>query len=170
MTDTVNTGQANSWLKLYTDNYYGRTPEAVELSKVLSTNYNGQKYVPWATMERFLYMQDPLANLYVSFDGDGPVGTQKWTIEQVNKNAGAVIETSSPFYSHMVRVTLTFMGKYFEEYYPVQDNKYGAPKIIDQNLVNRALQRAKAKIIARATGLGLALYEQLDLQFEKEAS
>ena len=52
------------------------------------------------------------------------------------------------------------------EYYPIQDNAYNAPKVIDANMFNKAVQRAKAKLISRITGLGFSLYEKGDLQFD----
>jgi len=70
----------------------------------------------------------------------------------------------------MVQVKVTFMGHSVAEVFPVQDKSYAAPKYVDQNLVNKALQRAATRAIARITGLGLSLYEGKDLQFEDEES
>jgi hypothetical protein len=71
-------------------------------------------------------------------------------------------------YAHFVKVKLIFMGKEFVEDYPIQDKDYSSARIYDQSLVNRALQRAKAKVAARGTGLGLRLYEGFDLQFDSK--
>ena len=79
------------------------------------------------------------------------------------------LKTSATCFAHFVVMKLVFLGKTFLEYYPIQDNEYKAPKVYEQNLVNRAIQRAKAKVIARGTGLGLSLYENGDLQFEEGA-
>ena len=62
------------------------------------------------------------------------------------------------------------MGKEFIEDYPIQDNAYEAVKAYDSNLINKALQRALAKVASRATGIGLKLYENKDLQFDEDTS
>jgi hypothetical protein len=54
----------------------------------------------------------------------------------------------------------------FVEDYPIQDKSYQAPKFVDSNDVNKSVQRAKAKIASRGTGLALKLYEGNDLQFD----
>jgi hypothetical protein len=54
----------------------------------------------------------------------------------------------------------------FIEDYPIQDKSYQAPKFVDSNDVNKAVQRAKAKVASRGTGLALKLYEGNDLQFD----
>ena len=68
--------------------------------------------------------------------------------------------------SHFVKVKLTFLGKTFIEEYPIQDQDYSALKVYNQNAVNKALKRALAKVASRATGIGLRLYENKDLQFD----
>ena len=85
---------------------------------------------------------------------------------------------------YFVKVTSTFMGKTMSEEYPVQDFSFepvsfkGRPHILssgktvqiamDANIVNKALQRATAKVLSELTGLGLSLYETGDLQFEDD--
>jgi hypothetical protein len=147
------------WLTMFEANYNGETPQAKELEQYIKKNYNGSTYIPWATMERMVYQQDPSADFRIE--------GLKTNHKALKTNDGERI-TEVEFFVHMVEVSLTFLGKVFTEMYPVQDNKYNAPKIIDANLVNKALQRAKAKVASRATGLGLKLYEGHDLQFEDD--
>lgn len=150
---------SKDWLAMFEANYNGETPQAKELEQYIKKNYNGSTYIPWATMERMVYQQDPEAEFIIQ-------GIE--TAENVLRTNDGEKETEVDFFVHMVSITLTFLGKVFQELYPVQDNKYNAPKIIDANLVNKAIQRAKAKIASRATGLGLKLYEGHDLQFEDD--
>lgn len=145
---------------MFEANYNGDTPQAKELEQYIKKNYNGSTYIPWATMERMVYQQDPSAEFRIE--------GLKTNHKALKTNDGEKI-TEVEFFVHMVEISLTFLGKVFTEMYPVQDNKYNAPKIIDANLVNKALQRAKAKVASRATGLGLKLYEGHDLQFEDDA-
>lgn len=160
------------WLKQYLDNYEGTSKEAKSLEDTIKTLFNGSKYLPWATMERVTYIQDPLAVFEIvrtkSDYGnvEDILHTSKRTLRTLNKTTEKTVETENSMFAHFVVVRLTFLGKTFEEVYPILGKKYDAPKFIDANLVNKALQRAKAKVASRATGLGLKLYEGLDLQFE----
>lgn len=150
---------SKDWLTMFEANYNGETPQAKELEQYIKKNYNGSTYIPWATMERMVYQQDPNAEFtFLGLDSDK---------QTIRTNDGEKV-TEVDFFVHSVTVGLTFLGKQFTELYPVQDTKYGAPKIIDANLVNKATQRAKAKVASRATGLGLKLYEGQDLQFEDD--
>lgn len=159
-----------SWKELFIANYEGETEEAKSLEPFLKNNYKGNTYIPWATMERLVYMQDEDAvfeNIPNEFGG--LVHTAQVVNYQKNIQKGEVVsETESTMFSHTVKVSLTFMGKTFVEDYPIQDTDYSAARVYNQNLVNKALQRAKAKVAARATGLGLKLYEGFDLQFDEE--
>lgn len=159
-----------SWKELFIANYEGKTEEAKSLEPFLKNNYKGNAYIPWATMERLVYMQDENAifeNIPNEFGG--LVHTSQVINYQKNIQKGEVVsETESTMFSHTVKVSLTFMGKTFVEDYPIQDTDYSAARVYNQNLVNKALQRAKAKVAARATGLGLKLYEGFDLQFDEE--
>lgn len=150
---------SKDWLTMFEANYNGDTPQAKELEQYIKKNYNGSTYIPWATMERMVYQQDPTAEFVIQ-------GLD--TTDNVLRTNDGEKVTEVDFFVHMVSVSLTFLGKEFVELYPVQDNKYNAPKLIDANLVNKALQRAKAKVASRATGLGLKLYEGHDLQFEDD--
>lgn len=150
---------SKDWLTMFEANYNGETPQAKELEQYIKKNYNGSTYIPWATMERMVYQQDPEAEFLIQ-------GIE--TADNVLRTNDGETETEVDFFVHMVSITLCFLGKVFHELYPVQDNKYNAPKVIDANLVNKAIQRAKAKISSRATGLGLKLYEGHDLQFEDD--
>ena len=156
------------WIETFKANYNGTSDEAKALEPYLKTTYKGDVYIPWATMERLVYMQDPEAKFTnILTDKGGLVHTDSVVNKQFNKQNDAIVsETESTMFSHFVKVCLVFMGKTFIEDYPIQDQDYSAARIFNQNLVNKALQRAKAKVAARATGLGLRLYEGLDLQYD----
>lgn len=163
----------DKWLKQYKENYSGKSPEAKEIEGFLKETYNGASYIPWATMERLTYMQDPNAEfktiLDEEFTGSKLVHTDYFVNENsVENNNGIVNKTSAMVMSHFVKVSCTFLGKTFIEEYPIQEQDYSAAKIYNQNLVNKALKRALAKVASRATGLGLKLYESKDLQFDEK--
>ena len=163
----------DKWLKQYKENYNGKSEEAKEIANFLKETYNGASYIPWATMERLTYMQDPNAEfktiLDEEFTGSKLVHTDYFVNENSTENKdGIVNKTSAMVVSHFVKVSCTFMGKTFIEEYPIQEQDYSAAKIYNQNLVNKALQRALAKVASRATGIGLKLYENKDLQFEEK--
>lgn len=162
----------DKWLKQYKDNYNGKSEEAKEIADFVKETYNGASYIPWATMERLTYMQDPNAEFKTieneELDGNKLVHTDYFVNENSTENKdGIVNKTSAMVMSHFVKVSCTFMGKTFIEEYPIQEQDYSAAKIYNQNLVNKALKRALAKVASRATGLGLKLYENKDLQFDE---
>lgn len=156
------------WKQVFTENYEGRSEEAKALQPFLKENYKGDVYIPWAVIERLTYMSDPDAKFTVMLnDHGGLVHTDYMENEQINVQKGEIIsQTKAIIMSHTVRIALEYMGKLFIEDYPIQDTDYTPAKVFNQNLVNRALQRAKAKVAARGTGLGLKLYEGMDLQFD----
>lgn len=158
-----------SWKEVFTENYNGTSDIAKEIESFIKENYKGNTYIPWATMERITYMCDEDATFEnLKNENGGLVHTDMCVMHQQNIQKGEVVsETESQMFSHMVRVKLTFMGKVFIEEYPIQDQDYSAARVFNQNLVNKALQRAKAKVASRATGIGLKLYEGKDLQFDE---
>lgn len=158
-----------SWLTTWQENYQGKTTESKALESFLKKNYKGHSYVPWATMLRLMYMQDPEAVVEVVLNKDGDIlHTSIYQLRMVDNDGKNEVERTTMSISSFVIVRATFLGKTFEEVYPVQDNAYNAPKLVDQNMINKALQRAKAKVIALATGIGFRLYEDGDLQFDVE--
>lgn len=162
--------KVKTWKEVFLANYNGESEEAKSLQPHLKETYKGDPYIPWAVMERLVYMCDPNAEfINVNNENGGLVHTDTVYKHQKNIQKGEVVsETEAPMFSHFVRVVLRFMGRTFVEDYPIQDQDYSAAGIFNQNLVNRALQRAKAKVGARATGLGLKLYEGFDLQFDNK--
>lgn len=158
-----------SWKDIFTENYNGTSEVAKEIEPFIKENYKGNTYIPWATMERATYMCDENAVFEnIKNENGGLVHTDMVVMHQQNIQKGEVVsETKSQMFSHMVKVKLTFMEKEFIEEYPIQDQDYSAARVFNQNLVNRALQRAKAKVASRATGIGFKLYEGKDLQFDE---
>ena len=145
----------------------GESPEAKSLEAELQKNYKGNAYVGWATMERLTYQQDPFATFEVLYGvNETPLFTMTNNIVTEQRTPEKSTYTSADSVINFVKVKLTFLDKVFEEVYPVQDKSYQAQKFVDSNDVNKAVQRAKAKIASRGTGLALKLYEGNDLQFD----
>ena len=158
-----------TWKEIFLENYSGKSEIAKEVEPFIKENYKGNSYIPWATMERLTYMCDEDAVFEnIKNEIGGLVHTDCVEMHQQNIQKGEVVsDTTSQMFSHFVKVKLIFMGKSFIEEYPIQDQDYSAARVYNQNLVNKALQRAKAKVAARATGIGLKLYEGKDLQFDE---
>lgn len=159
-----------SWKDVFKANYDGTSDEAKALKSFLKETFKGDPYIPWAVMERLTRMCDANAEFTnVPNEFGGLVHSDMLGVHQKNIQKGEIVsETESVMYAHFVKVKLVFMGKEFVEDYPIQDKDYSSARIYDQNLVNKALQRAKAKVAARGTGLGLRLYEGFDLQFDEK--
>ena len=160
--------QRKTWKDVFVANYEGKSEEALMLKPHLKENYKGNVYIPWAVMERLTYMCDPDAEFQVITNiNGGLVHTDCANVDNLSSQDGKTIESHAQMYSHFVKVALYFMGKTFIEDFPIQDTDYSALKVYNQNAVNKSIQRAKAKVAARGTGLGLKLYEGEDLQFEE---
>ena len=113
-------------------------------------------------------MPKGVTSLNIKNENGGLVHTDVVSMDQINIQKGETVsETHSQMFAHFVKVRLYFMNREFIEEYPIQDQDYSAARVFNQNLVNRALQRAKAKVASRATGLGFKLYEGKDLQFDE---
>lgn len=158
-----------TWKEVFLENYSGKSEVAKEVEPFIKENYKGNSYIPWATMERLTYMCDEDAVFEnIKNEQGGLVHTDKLINYQKQIQKGEIIaETEASMFSHFVKVKLTFMNKIFIEEFPIQEQDYTAARVYNQNLVNKALQRAKAKVAARATGIGLKLYEGKDLQFDE---
>lgn len=159
-----------SWKEVFLANYNGESEEAKAIEPFLKQTYKGDVYIPWAVMERLVYMCDENAVFTNILNAKGGLVHSDVVINhQSNTQNGTLVsETEAPMYAHFVKVSLEFMGKIFIEDYPIQEQDYSAARVFNQNLVNKALQRAKAKLGARGTGLGLKLYEGFDLQFDSK--
>lgn len=160
-----------TWKDQFVENYNGRSDEAKEVAEFIKENYKGNNYIPWATMERLTYMQDPDAKFETLETENGSMVFSDTLLNEnkVVQKGEIVSETVATMMSHFVKVKLTFLGKEFVEEYPIQDQDYSALKVFNQNAVNKALKRALAKVASRATGIGLRLYENKDLQFDVPA-
>ena len=168
--DEIVENKPRSWKEVFKANYEGTSEEAKALQPFLKETFKGDVYIPWAVMERLTRMCDENAEfINVLNEFGGLVHSDMLGVHQKNIQKGEIVsETESMMYAHFVKVKLVFMGKEFVEDYPIQDKDYSSARIYDQNLVNKALQRAKAKVAARGTGLGLRLYEGFDLQFDEK--
>lgn len=162
----------SKWIDVFNDNYYNKSDAARQIDDLMKKNYKGHKYVPWSVMVRLLYTMDDNAVLEVmTNDNGGHVFSdlvETYTSLPDKKNPEVTLTTKTYTYAHFVKVKCTFLGKTFIENYPVQDNSYNPTNYIDSNMINKSIQRAKAKVISTATGLGFMLYETGDLQFEDD--
>lgn len=158
------------WLKQFVENYEGKSKEAKSIEDFMKENYKGNNYIPWATMERLTYMQDPNATFETITKENGEIvfTDSMENFSEVIADGVVKNSTKASMVSHFVKVKLVFLGKEFIEEYPIQDQDYSALKIYNQNAVNKALKRALAKVASRGTGLGLRLYENKDLQFDSK--
>lgn len=154
--------QKKTWIEVWTENYLGQSD--ISKSLTVKSNYKGNNYIGWAVMERCLSMLDPDSEIILEQTENGNYVHTTRDVLRNRKPDGTVSEVE--LIAHFVKVSVIFMGKKFFELFPIQDNSYAAVRNYDQNEINKAIQRAKAKVISRATGIGWALYESGDLQYE----
>ena len=125
--------QERTWKSVFLANYNGESEEAKMIEPYLKSTYKGDVYIPWATMERLVYMCDENAEFAnICNENGGLVHTDAVFQRQLNRNKdGIVSETEAPMFAHFVKVALTFMGKTFVEDYPIQDQDYSAGAVQD---------------------------------------
>ena len=159
-----------NWIDIYLANYKGETDEAKECEKFLKQNYKGNPYLPWAFMIRSMLQQDPDATFNVIIPNpslpENILFMNEYSLSSFQESNDNSKRTGTNVLSPMVGVKVTFFGKTFEDLYPIQDNDYSAPRSVNQNMINKAKQRALARCISMATGIGWRLYEGQYLQFE----
>lgn len=156
-----------NWIDQYLANYRGETDEAKECEQFLKRNYKGNPYLPWAFMLRVMFQQDPDATFDVMMDDcHDLIMVNEYQLHTQQTKGGVEDTTMTSIMSPMVGVSVTFLDKTFKDVYPVQDTDYSAPRAVNQNMINKAKQRALARCISMATGIGWKLYEGQDLQFE----
>lgn len=176
------TNTMDKWLSVWQDNYTGKSEAAKDLENSVKKNYKGHMYIPWATMQKWFYTQDPSATIEIITNATGghvhtdtagvfsrvdtKVVKEKDGTTNLAEEKSEVVNRDA--HSHFVKLTATFLGKTMVEVYPIQDNAYNAPNYHDSNMVNKALQRTKAKLISAITGIAYRLYEDGDLQFEDD--
>ena len=159
--------------ELWLANFKGETEVSKRImSSGVKDNYKGDKYVPWARMFSALYQLDPEADTTrIMNDKGGFVFTDTFENKRLSKVQSKdnieIKEDVQLVTSHFVKVGVKYLDKWFYEDYPIQDNAYGAPKMYDQNMVNKAHQRALTRLISLATGVAWELYEAMEVsQFE----
>ena len=162
------------WLTQYLANLNGESTEAKALQGSLQTiGSGGSKYIAWADMECKLLQQDPAMEFkFERNDDGGHVFTDTVELLEHQKSDDRETTTNAKAFSHVVRVSCTFLDKTMVEVYPIQrvikGKGYTPVKAYDQNDVNKSLKRAMAKVGSRVSGLGLNLYIGKDLQFEDD--
>lgn len=171
------------YMQFFNDNYYGRSDQAKELEDILKikkrkTSSGTIDYIPWGIALRMVKQQDPEFEYEKmrNDDTNSPLhGTLLWYNGRPDQDDA----------NYFVKVKTIFFGNEVIEDYPCQDfdfqpvsfggrkhTTYSGKALeikLDANITNKALQRALTKSIAINTGIGLALYEGLDLQFESDA-
>lgn len=158
--------------KLFLENYSyegdckGLLDQAKKIEKefrrtgVIKTIY----YLHWALVERIFRLQG------------GTFEVKSWNFEvpftSKNKaydNNGEITETESVTKAYFLHLSATWQDTTLDEYYPIFDNQ--TSRIIalpDAQDLNTAKQRGMVRLIARISGIGLSIFEQIEDQFNKD--
>lgn len=122
------------------------------------------RYLHWALVERIFRLQGgtfevkswnfevPFITKIKAYDENGEITTKE--------------EKQSALFLHL---SANWMGETLEEHYPIFDNQ--TSRIIalpDAQDLNTAKQRGMVRLIARISGIGLSIFEQLEDQFAKD--
>lgn len=162
----------NEAKKLFLENYFNRgdCEGLLEKTKIIEKEFKrtGEvktiRYLHWALVERIFRLQG------------GVVEVKNWKFEvpftttvQTYDDNGEVIVKEEENNALFIHLQATWQGETLDEYYPIFDNQ--TSKIIrlpDAQDLNTARQRGMVRLIARISGIGLTIFEQIDDQFNKE--
>lgn len=162
------------WLEQFKANYANETKEAQMVMGNLST-LGGKTfstvYAKWGLMELAMTLQDPNSSIVVKTftSPDNPsVASLVRTIKQDMRTVDKGVETFTTNYTHMIELEATFLGKTMVEHYPVINTSHEHINILKSNDINTAIQRGKARLIARITGIAFELYTQYTWDEEEQ--
>ena len=157
---------------LFLKNYFneGDCAGLMDKTKIIEKEFRktGQvktiRYLHWALVERIFRLQGgtfevkswnfevPFITNIKAYDENGEITTKE--------------EKQSALFLHL---SANWMGETLEEHYPIFDNQ--TSRIIslpDAQDLNTAKQRGMVRLIARISGIGLSIFEQLEDQFAKD--
>lgn len=163
-------------------NYKNETDVSQWAMGFIKETYSGRgEYLAWSVMVSALKMLDSLAKVTVlENDEDGGfVFTQKikkptrnyqqTTTREVDSKDGEVIketltnvDVETEAQIHFVKVRIDYKGMTHIEEYPILDNSHNPTDNLNSAIVNKNIQRAKARGIATVTGVGFSLWTQED--------
>ena len=157
---------------LFLKNYFneGDCEGLMDKTKIIEKEFRktGQvktiRYLHWALVERIFRLQGGTFEVK-SWNFEVPFITK---IKAYNENGEITTkeEKQSALFLHL---SANWMGETLEEHYPIFDNQ--TSRIIslpDAQDLNTAKQRGMVRLIARISGIGLSIFEQLEDQFAKD--
>lgn len=157
---------------LFLKNYFneGDCEGLMDKTKIIEKEFRktGQvktiRYLHWALVERIFRLQGGTFEVK-SWNFEVPFITKVQAYDE-NGEFTTKEEKQSALFLHL---SANWMGETLEEHYPIFDNQ--TSRIIalpDAQDLNTAKQRGMVRLIARISGIGLSIFEQLEDQFAKD--
>lgn len=157
---------------LFLKNYFneGDCEGLMDKTKIIEKEFRktGQvktiRYLHWALVERIFRLQGGTFEVK-SWNFEVPFITKTQAYDE-NGEFTTKEEKQSALFLHL---SANWMGETLEEHYPIFDNQ--TSRIIalpDAQDLNTAKQRGMVRLIARISGIGLSIFEQLEDQFAKD--
>lgn len=164
--------------QLYLDNYYGVTPVAKWVEGFVKTGVHDGEFIPWTVMDMAIKLLDWNSKVeFIENDAGGYVfrdtvitKTNQTDIDGIDTDTGAEIirgkQTENTSYSFYIKVKVTYLGETTEHQYAVLSTAHAPVQFINSQMVNKAMQRGKARAISLVTGIGLALWTREEIEME----
>lgn len=176
---------AKQLLEEWEAHYNNETEESQWATQFIKKTFSGRgDYIAWSVMVAVLKKLDYFATVETMLNEEGGfVFTQKIgkptknskveTNTEIDQNDGEVTKTTSfeqDIYTeaqiHFVKVKIVYKGMVHIEEYPILDNNHQPTDNLNSALVNKNIQRAKARGISTVTGVGFSLWTQEDTENE----
>lgn len=164
--------------ELFLANYYGETEIAKWALSFVNTGAHDGQFIPWTIMTTALKLLDWKSTIELVTNEDGGyvfrdqsfVETTQVKVDGVN-DQGVAIErstvtknTTQAFY---VKLRIVYFGEESIHEYAVLNTGHQPVQYLDSQLVNKAIQRNKARAISLVTGIGLSLWTGEEASREK---
>ena len=156
--------------ELFLSNYYGETSAAKWAEGFINKGAHKGEFIPWTVMATAMKLLDWNSKVEVIENDTGgyvfrdtvDMQTHFKDSSVLDENTGEVgakeTTTSQLKYAFYVKVKLTYFGEESTHEYAVLDTAHRPVNYIDSQMVNKAIQRNKARAISLITGIGLTLW------------
>lgn len=170
--------QERDHANLFLQNYYGETDVSKWAESFVNEGVHDGEFIPWTVMTTALKLLDWKSKIEVLENDDGGyvfrdtvmTQTSQREVEGVSANSGTEIvrstETDNTTYSFYVKIRITYLDDVTDHMYAIMDTAHRPVQYINSQLVNKAIQRAKARSISLVTGIGLTLWTREAVQEE----
>lgn len=165
--------------EMFVANYYGETEVAKWALGFVKGGVHDGEFIPWTVMNMALKLLDWKSTIELVENDEGGyifrdtvfMETSQKKIEGVDDKGNDIIrstDTSNNTSAFYVKVRIVYFGEETIHEYAVLDTGHQPVQYLNSQLVNKAIQRNKARAISLVTGIGLPLWTREAIEQESD--